>query len=63
MKITEYIEVKRQYTPPRIHVKVLLMEGKLLAGTNATGGNMGGEGGNIIMSKGASYLEDDEIEE
>lgn len=50
MKIKEYIETKRQYTPPRIHVKVLLMEG-LLAGVTAestvgNGGSGDGNGGN-----------------
>ena len=67
MKIKKYIETKRQYTPPRIHVRVLLMEGKLLAGTYITGEDVKkddedeDETGNH-KSKKMFFLENDEIE-
>ena len=67
MKIKKYIEPKRQYTPPRIYVKALLMEGKLLAGTYVTGKDFDDddddddEKGNL-KSKRMFFLENDEIE-
>lgn len=36
MKIKEYIEVKRQYTPPAIYVKVLQMESLLVVLSKGT---------------------------
>ena len=43
----EYIETKRQYTPPEIYVRVLLMEGHLLdTSPNASGVDIPGEGDN-----------------
>ncbi len=67
MKIKKYIEPKRQYTPPRIYVKALLMESKLLAGTYVTGEHVDkdeddeDETGNL-KSKRMFFLENDEIE-
>lgn len=68
MKIKKHIKAKRQYVSPSIYVKVLQMESMLAGGSaDITGDDFGdGDGtggGNIIMSKRSSYLEDDEIDE